>query len=97
MYNTNEDELLLRVYKYEVLRGEDSLSIDVCERIAGTSHHKFMAFPIGLLGKPEKEFVGFGETETEALRGCLNRIRNISIKDIVEYSINSQESPEAEE
>ncbi|MBW1703964.1 MAG: hypothetical protein JRJ86_02220 [Deltaproteobacteria bacterium] len=97
MYNTNEDELLLRVYKYEVLRGEDSLSIDVCERIAGTSHHKFMAFPIGLLGKPEKEFVGFGETETEALRGCLNRIRNLSIKNIVEYSINSQESAEAEE
>ena len=97
MYNINEDELLLRVYKYEVLRGEESLRIDVCERIGGTSHHKFMAFPIGLLGKPEKEFVGFGETETEALRGCLNRIRNLSIKNIVEYSINSQESAEAEE
>ena len=96
MYNINEDELLLRVYKYEVLRGEESLRIDVCERIGGTSHHKFMAFPIGLLGKPEKNFVGFGETETEALRGCLNRIRNISIKDIVEYSINSQESDKAE-
>ena len=96
MYNINEDELLLRVYKYEVLRGKESLRIDVCERIGGTSHHKFMAFPIGLLGKPEKNFVGFGETETEALRGCLNRIRNISIKDIVEYSINSQESDKAE-
>ena len=96
MYNINEDELLLRVYKYEVLRGEERLRIDVCERIGGTSHHKFMAFPIGLLGKPEKNFVGFGETETEALRGCLNRIRNIFIKDIVEYSINSQESDKAE-
>ena len=97
MYNIGGDELLLRVYKYELLRGEERLRIDVCERIAGTSHHKFMAFPIGLLGKPETEFVGFGETETEALRGCLNRIKNVSIKDIVEYSINRQESPEAEE
>jgi hypothetical protein len=94
MYNIGKDELLIRVYQYEILRGEETLRIDVCERIAGTSHHKFMAFPIGLLGKPEKEFVGFGETETEALRGCLNRIKNISIKDIVEYSINSQESAE---
>ena len=97
MYSINEGELLLRVYKYEVLRGEDRLRIDVCERIAGTSHHKFMAFPIGLLGTPEKEFVGFGETETEALRGCLNRIKNIPIKDIVEYSINSREPAEADQ
>jgi hypothetical protein len=96
MYNIGEDELLLRVYKYELLRGEERLRIDVCERIGGTSHHKFMAFPIGLLGKPEKEFVGFGETETEALRGCLNRIRDISIKDIIEYSINSQSPAEAD-
>jgi len=97
MYNIGKDELLIRVYKYELLRGEENLRIDVCERVGGTSHHKFMAFPIGLLGTPEKEFVGFGETETEALRGCLNRIKNISIKDICEYSINNQESAEAED
>jgi hypothetical protein len=96
MYNINEGELLIRVYKYEVLRGEDRLRIDVCERIAGTSHHRYMAFPIGLLGKPENDFVGFGETESEALRGCLNRIKNFPTKDILERSIDSQMSCEAE-
>ena len=96
MYNINEGELLIRTYKYELLRGEERLRIDVCERIAGTSHHKFMAYPIGLLDTPEKEFVGFGETENEAIRGCLNRIKNVSIKDILEYSLNQEaESEEA--
>ena len=97
MYNINDDELLIRVETFDVLRGEDRLRIEVCERIAGDSHHTFMAFPIGLLGSPEKRFVGFGETATEALRGCLNRVRNVPFKDIKEDTVNQQAACPSEE
>jgi len=97
MYNIGDDELLIRINTYDVLRGEERLRIEVCERIAGESHHTFMAFPIGLMGEPEKNFVGFGETETEALRGCLNRIRNVPFKEIIEDSVNRRIACEPEE
>ncbi len=97
MFSINEGELLLKVSDYEILRGDERLHIRVYERIAGESHHTFMAYPMGLIGKPEENFVGFGDSEIEALRGCLNRIKNVSIQAIVEDSINSQLPPESGE
>ena len=95
MLNINEGEILLRVYNYQLLRDDGRLHIGVCERIAGKSHHKFMAYPSAYIGNPEKMYCGFGESESEALRGFLNRIKDVPIKNI-EDSIYRQMSCESE-
>jgi len=91
MYNLNKGEILVRVYNYQLLRDDGRLHIGVCERIDGKSHHKFMAYPSGYIGNPEKMYCGFGESESEALRGFMNRIKDVPLKDI-EDSIYRQMS-----
>jgi hypothetical protein len=95
MLNINEEEILVRVYNYQLLRKDGRLHIGVCQRIAGKSHHMFMAYPSGYIGNPEKMYCGFGETESEALRGLLNRIKNVPLKEI-EESIYRQMASESE-
>jgi len=84
MYNINNGEILVRVRRYELIREDGRIHIDVSERIAGRSHHKVMAFPFGFTGSPEEGYCGFGHSEEEALRGFLNRIKEVSTKDILE-------------
>jgi hypothetical protein len=54
-----------------------------------------MAYPSGYIGNPEEMYCGFGDTETEALRGLLNRIKDVPIKDI-EDSIYQQISSKSQ-
>ncbi len=96
MYNLNEGEILVKATQYQILRKEGRIRVDVFERVAGTSHHKFMAYPSGYIGNPEKMYCGFGDSESDALRGFLNRIKNVSIKEI-EESIERQKNIESEE
>ena len=96
MFNINEDEILVRVRNYQLLRSDGTIYIGVCERIGGTSYHKFMAYPSGFIGDPEKTYCGFGDTETKALRGFLNRIKSVSTKEIKD-SIKDQMSLEPQE
>jgi hypothetical protein len=89
MYSLNEGEILVKATQYQVLRKDGRIRVDVFERIAGTSHHTFMAYPAGYIGNPEEMYCGFGESESDALRGFLNRIKDVSIKEI-EDSIRKQ-------
>ena len=92
MYNIKDDEILVRVEGYEILRADGRIRIDVSERIAGRSNHKFMAYPRGFTGRPEDGYCGFGHTDEEALRGLLNAIREAPTKDI-EESVKNFDPP----
>jgi hypothetical protein len=86
MFEINEGELLTRVYKYELSRGTDQLRIDVHEVIAGEAEARFVAIPNLLWRedrKADKENCGFGDSEEEALRNCLNKIVNLPFALIV--------------
>jgi hypothetical protein len=56
--------------------------IDVHESLAGNLAGKFVAVPnlVNLIAK--QEFQGVGETETESLNNCLDKIKNQAIEDL---------------
>jgi hypothetical protein len=78
MYDLKEKEALFRVRRYDLYRYDGLLSVDVQEIIAGESVHKFYAVP-SLGGNPcnQEEYLGAGESETEALKDCLRRIKDV--------------------
>jgi hypothetical protein len=78
MYDLKEKEALFRVRRYDLYRSDGLLSVDVQEIIAGESVHKFYAVP-SLGGNPcnQEEYLGAGESETEALKDCLRRIKDV--------------------
>lgn len=83
MFDTDEEGLLTRVYKYELYRDNEQLRIDVHEVIAGKSEARFFAIPNLLTREDRKaneEYFGFGDSEVEALEDCLNKIKNLPIQ-----------------
>ena len=56
--------------------------IDVHETKAGKLAGKFVAVPnlVNIVAK--QEFQGTGETETQALENCLQKIKNFQIEDL---------------
>jgi hypothetical protein len=81
MYNLKEKEALFRVRRYDLYRSDGLLSVDVQEIIAGESAHKFYAVP-SLGGNPcnQEEYLGAGESATEALEDCLRRIKDVPVQ-----------------
>ena len=84
MFDINEDEVLARVRKYELVRrrGKRRLYIDVYQVIAGKRSAKFMAVPKTWLGTCDDEYWGRGNSEIDALQECLSRIKDISYEDL---------------
>jgi hypothetical protein len=81
MYDLKEKEALFRVRRYDLYRNDGLLSVDVQEVIAGESAHKFYAIP-SLAGNPcnQEEYLGAGESVTEALEDCLRRIKDVPVQ-----------------
>jgi len=78
MYPLNEEELLSEVSEY-LLQRED-ICVKIClHRIIGgeTKQKEFQAIPTGPDGIAPKEYCGFGDSSQEALKQCLERIKNI--------------------
>ena len=82
MQDLRENDILTRVSRYNLIRNQRMIYIDVHEQIAGNLAGKFVAVPnlINIIAK--QEFQGFGETETEALNSCLTKIKNSDIEDL---------------
>lgn len=82
MLSLNEDDILTRIARYNLIRNERLIYIDVHETMAGNLAGKFVAVPnlINIVAK--QEFQGAGETETQALENCLKKIKEHQIEDL---------------
>ena len=77
-----DNDILTKVSRYNLIRNQRMIYIDLHESLAGNLAGKFVAVPnlINLIAK--QQFQGVGETETEALNNCLAKIKNLSIEDL---------------
>lgn len=77
-----ENDILTRVCRYNLIRNQRMIYIDVHERLAGRLAGKFVAVPnlINIIAR--QEFQGVGETEAEALDNCMLKIKDCDIADI---------------
>jgi hypothetical protein len=82
MFSLNENDILTRINRYNLIRNERLIYIDVHETMAGNLAGKFVAVPnlINIVAK--QKFQGTGETETQALETCLQKIKNFEIEDL---------------
>jgi hypothetical protein len=79
----NEEEIFTRIHKYKIFRSEGNLFIDVYEVILGKPAYKFMAVPNLLIQEADKKYFGVGDSKILALKDCLKKIKDVSIRDIV--------------
>ena len=80
MTHLNENDILTKVARYNLIRNERMIYIDVHERLAGNLAGKFVAVPnlINIIAR--QEFQGVGDTESEALEDCLSKIKSLNIE-----------------
>jgi hypothetical protein len=82
MLPLNKNDILTKVSRYNLIRNERLIYIDVHETKAGKLAGKFVAVPnlVNIIAK--QEFQGIGETETKALENCLQKIKDFQIEDL---------------
>jgi len=82
MNNLMENDILTKVTRYNLIRNQRMIYIDVHESLAGQLAGEFVAVPnlINIIAR--QEFQGVGETEAEALDNCMLRIKDYNIEDI---------------
>ena len=82
MDDLNESDILTRVIRYNLIREQRMIYIDIHERLAGNLAAHFVAVPnlINIVARPE--YQGVGNTESEALEDCLSKIKSVDIVDI---------------
>ncbi|CAB1074495.1 hypothetical protein D1AOALGA4SA_2314 [Olavius algarvensis Delta 1 endosymbiont] len=87
-----ENDILTKVSRYNLIRNQRMIYIDVHESLAGNLAGKYVAVPnlINLIAR--QEFQGVGETEAEALDSCLAKIKDHGIEDLFP-STDPPESP----
>ena len=87
-----EKDILTRVTRYNLIRNQRMIYIDVHESLAGQLAGKFVAVPnlINIIAR--QEFQGVGETDAAALEDCLLKIKNYNIEDI--FPTSSTPAPE---
>lgn len=79
----NEDEILARIHKYKIFRKEGNLFVDVYEGILGKPAHKFVAVPNLIFQEADTKYFGVGDSQKEALKDCLEKIKDVPISTIV--------------
>ena len=77
-----ENDILTKVTRYNLIRNQRMIYIDVHKTLAGDLAGDFVAVPnlINIIAR--QEFQGIGETEPEALENCLSKIKNYDIEDL---------------
>ena len=82
MQSLNEGDIMTKVVRYNLIRNERLIYIDVHETKAGSLAGKFVAVPNLINIVARQEFQGVGETETAALENCLQKIKDFEIEDL---------------
>jgi len=88
-----ENDILTRVSRYNLIRNQRMIYIDVHERLAGNLAGKFVAVPNLINIVARQQFQGTGETEAEALENCLSKIKNHDISEL--FPTTGPKEPEA--
>ena len=82
MLDLNEQDILTKVTRYNLIRNERMIYIDVHERISGNLAGNFLAVPNLINIVARQEFQGIGDTEDRALKDCLTKIKNQGVENI---------------
>ncbi len=82
MQQLNEKDILTKVTRYNLIRNERLIYIDVHETKAGNLAGKFVAVPNLVNIVARQEFQGTGETEEDALGNCLQKIKKFEIEEL---------------
>ena len=93
MQDLLENDILTKVTRYNLIRNQRMIYIDVHKTLAGDLAGDFVAVPnlINIIAR--QEFQGIGTTESEALENCLSKIKNYDIEDLFPTSnATTQES-----
>jgi len=82
MQHLQPDDILTRITRYNLIRSQRLVYIDIHEALHGRLAARFVAVPnlINIIAK--QEYQGVGETESEALENCLAKIQNVQIEDL---------------
>ena len=96
MLDLHDTNILTRVTKYNLIRSDRMLYIDVHEAVFGKLAGKFVAVPnlINIIAK--QEFQGTGDTEKEALENCLTKIKEVEFQDIFPERAQQQQTDKTE-
>jgi hypothetical protein len=82
MLTLNEGDILTKIVRYNLIRNQRLIYIDVHETKAGNLAGKFVAVPNLINIVARQEFQGTGDTEIAALENCLQKIKDFEIEDI---------------
>ena len=82
MPSLNEGDILTKIVRYNLIRNDRLIYIDVHETKAGSLAGKFVAVPNLINIVARQQFQGTGETESQALRDCLQKIKDLEIEDL---------------
>ena len=80
MEHLDANDILTRVMRYNLIRDQRMIYIDVHETLAGRLAGRFVAVPnlINIIAR--QEYQGTGESEPEALEDCLAKIKGVSVE-----------------
>jgi hypothetical protein len=92
MQHVIENDILTKVSRYNLIRNQRMIYIDVHESLAGHLAAKFVAVPnlINIIAR--QDFQGVGATEAEALDNCLLKIKEYNIEEL--FPTDSPTPPE---
>ena len=103
MYSLDQGEVLVKVHYYEVHRGEkhEIIHIKVMEFMAGTREDvpRFAVMPEDYpftFQRVKPEFIVEADTEGEAIKLCLEKVRGVSKSEIFSEKDEKEEEQETE-
>jgi translation elongation factor EF-4 len=82
MLDLHKNDIFTKVSRFNLIRDGRMIYIDVHQAIQGQLAAKFVAVPnlVNIIAIPEKQ--GIGESEQEAVKDCLTKIKGQSIEEI---------------
>lgn len=87
MINLRDNQYLYEVKEYKLITNDKKLlTIQILKDVSDKAPTKYIAKPmsdINDISVSEKEFIGKGESEEQALQDCIDKIVDTDIKDIL--------------
>ena len=82
MQHLQPNDVLTRITRYNLIRSQRLVYVDVHEALHGQLAARFVAVPnlINIIAR--QKYQGVGETERQALQNCLSKIENTPIEDL---------------